>query len=284
MRWAEILFRQGFGSRRECLARIAAGCVSVDGRTVTDPQEEVQTEGLCFVVDGQAWPFHARALLLMHKPAGYECSARPRHHPSVLSLLPTPLRLRGVQPVGRLDEDTTGLLLLTDDGALSHRLTSPRRKVPKVYEAQTRHPVDDAQLRALLAGVRLRDDPRPAQALQALAVQERALRLTLAEGRYHQVRRMVAAVGNRVERLHRTAFAGLVLPQELAPGQWRWATPEEAHAVGVASGATSGAASGVAAAAAAAPVTPADALAGPDHDAAAAAGASTAPVRPGGSG
>ena len=87
-----------------------------------------------FEVDGRAWPYHERALILLHKPAGYECSQKPRHHPGVLTLLPPPLRRRGVQPVGRLDEDTTGALLLTDDGALIHRLSSPKHHVPKVYE------------------------------------------------------------------------------------------------------------------------------------------------------
>jgi 16S rRNA pseudouridine516 synthase len=159
---------------------------------------------------------------MMHKPAGYECSQRPSAWPSVLSLLPTPLRRRGVQPVGRLDADTTGLLLLTDDGALSHRLTSPKKHVPKVYEVGTKHPVDDALLQRLRDGVVLDDDTKPVRAAACEATGERALRLTVTEGRYHQVKRMVAAAGNRVERLHRSAFAGLELPHDLAPGAWRW--------------------------------------------------------------
>ena len=119
------------------------------------------TDGLVFDVDGRAWPYHAKALVLLHKPAGYECSTKPRHHPSVLSLLPPPLRTRGVQPVGRLDEDTTGLLLLTDDGALIHRLTSPKHHVPKVYEARPQAPGrrDDQVARLLRRrGARRRPD------------------------------------------------------------------------------------------------------------------------------
>ncbi len=134
MRIAQILFSQGFGTRRDCNALVQRGDVAVDGRPVLDPDEAYPEAQLRFTVQHKAWEYHATALVLLHKPVGYECSQKPRHHPSVLSLLPPPLRTRGVQPVGRLDEDTTGLLLLTDDGTLIHRLTSPKHHVPKVYE------------------------------------------------------------------------------------------------------------------------------------------------------
>lgn len=227
MQLAQILFTQGFGTRRECAALIASGAVAVAGRVIDDPQAEFATDGLTFSVNGQAWSFHAPAVVLLHKPAGYECSTKPRHHPSVLALLPAPLRLRGVQPVGRLDADTTGLLLLTDDGALLHRLTSPRHHVPKVYEVATRHAVSAEQVERLLAGVVLDDDPQPVRAAAAQATGERSLQLTLTEGKYHQVKRMLAAVGNRVEALHRSAFGPLAIPHDLAPGTWRWVTPDE---------------------------------------------------------
>ena len=220
---AQLLFSQGFGTRRECAARVLAGELTFAGRVVDDPGEPLELdEGTLFRVAGRDWPYHERALLLLHKPAGYECSRRPRHHPGVLSLLPPPLRARGVQPVGRLDEDTTGALLLTDDGALIHRLTSPKHHVPKVYEVGTKHPVDARQVDALLAGVVLDDDPAPVRAAACEATGPDALRLTLTEGRYHQVKRMLAAVGNRVERLHRSAFGAVRLDETLAPGQWRW--------------------------------------------------------------
>jgi 16S rRNA pseudouridine516 synthase len=222
MRLAQILFTQGFGSRRECAGLIAAGEVRIGGAVIDDPAAEFETEGLVFEVSGRPWQYHARALVMLHKPAGYECSRKPRHHPSVLSLLPGPLRTRGVQPIGRLDEDTTGLLLLTDDGALIHRLTSPKHHVPKVYEVTTRHPVDERQLEALRHGVVLDDDPVPVRAAACEARGERALQLTLTEGKYHQVKRMVAAAGNRVEALHRSAFGALTLPAGLTPGQWQW--------------------------------------------------------------
>lgn len=223
---ADVLFSQGLGARRECEGLVLAGLVQVAGRTFTDPYEPVVTDGLVLEVEGRPWPFHAQAVILMHKPAGYECSRKPSAWPSVLTLLPGPLRRRDVQPVGRLDVDTTGLLLLTDDGALIHRLTHPKRHVPKVYEVTTARPVEEAQLDKLRAGVVLHDEPT---AVRVLACErsggpggECAMRMTLGEGKYHQVKRMVAAVGNHVEALHRSTFGALALPADLAPGQWRW--------------------------------------------------------------
>ena len=219
---SDVLFSQGFGTRRECEALVRAGRVGVDGQPVDDPDARFTVEGLRFSVDGEPWPYQARALLVMNKPAGVECSRQPRHHPGVMTLLPAPLRRRGVQPVGRLDADTTGLLLLTDDGPLIHRLTSPRRHVPKVYEAECAQPLTDDQLSRLRDGVQLHDEPAPLRAAAARRLTETRLALTLTEGKYHQVKRMVAAAGNHVVALHRSHFGALALPADLAPGQWRW--------------------------------------------------------------
>ncbi|HEX2013109.1 MAG TPA: 16S rRNA pseudouridine(516) synthase [Roseateles sp.] len=234
MRLSQILFSQGFGTRRLCAGLIQHGEVRVHGEPVDDPDADFEPQGLEFEVSGKSWPYYEKALILLHKPAGYECSQKPKHHPSVMSLLPAPLRERNVQPVGRLDEDTTGLLLLTDDGALIHKLTSPKHHVPKVYEARCKHPVTAEQVARLLAGVELREPESAAQPARpqrkpeftkaegAEAYGELGLRLTLVEGKYHQVKRMVAAVGNRVEALHRPRFGALVLPPELKPGEWSW--------------------------------------------------------------
>jgi 16S rRNA pseudouridine516 synthase len=235
MRLAQILFSQGFGTRRECGGLILSGLVEVDGGVVDDPDADFSTEGLSFRVRGEPWRYFEKALVLLHKPAGYECSMKPKHHPSVMSLLPPPLRTRGLQPVGRLDEDTTGFLLLTDDGTLLHKLTSPKHHVPKVYEVTLKHPVDDGQVQRLLAGVVLDDDPAPVRAAACEATGERSLRLTLTEGKYHQVKRMAAAVSNRVEALHRSAMGTLTL-DELAPGKWRWVEAEERVALGLKAG------------------------------------------------
>ena len=227
----DLLFSQGFGTRRACAGLVAGGQVRVAGQVVTDPALDLDPEGLQFEVEGQAWTWYATALVLLHKPAGYECSQKPKHHPSVMLLLPAPLRQRGVQPVGRLDQDTTGLLLLTDDGTLIHRLTSPKHHVPKVYEVQTARPVEAVQVQRLLDGVVLDDDPRPVRAEGCEATGERSLRLTLVQDKYHQVKRMVAAVGNHCEGLHRSAFGALTLADGPAPGQWRFVTDAERAAL-----------------------------------------------------
>lgn len=225
MQLQDILYSQGFGPRRLCLGLIQQGLVTVGGAVVTDPFADFHAEGLAFTVEGKPWTFHAKAYLLLHKPAGYECSQRPGASPSVLSLLPGPLRRRGkggVQSVGRLDVDTTGLLLLTDDGALLHRLTSPKHHVPKVYEATVKHAITDEQVALLVAGVVLDDDPQAVRATAAERRGEKMLRLTLTQGKYHQVKRMIAAVGNRCEALHRRSVGELELPAHLHPGHWQW--------------------------------------------------------------
>jgi 16S rRNA pseudouridine516 synthase len=230
MRWSQLMFTQGFGTRRDCAAYVASGRVRHEGRVVDDDDVVEPVDGQSFEVDGRSWPYHASALVLLHKPAGYECSQKPRHHPSVMSLLPAPLRQRGVQPVGRLDEDTTGVLLLTDDGTLIHRLTSPKHHVPKVYEVGCKHALEPAQLQRLLDGVVLDDDPAPVRAAAVALVAPTHLRLTLTEGKYHQVKRMVAAVGNRVESLQRSAFGALTLDGLPQPGAWRWVGAGEREA------------------------------------------------------
>ncbi|EIM95675.1 pseudouridine synthase [Paraburkholderia hospita] len=222
MNLESVLFSQGFGSRRQCRALIADGRVSVGGATLADPDANVDTNALAFEVDGTAWPYRERAYILLNKPAGYECSRDPQHHLSVFNLLPAQFATRGVQCVGRLDQDTTGLLLLSDDGQFVHAYTSPKRKVPKVYLATTRHPLDDAQLAALREGVLLHGEAKPIAAVAAHARGDHALELTVLEGKYHQVKRMVAAAGNRVEALHRERIGGLALPALLAEGAWQW--------------------------------------------------------------
>lgn len=228
----KILQRQGFGTRKGCRALIRHGRVLVNGALCEDPFADVPTDGLVLTIDEIAWPYREFATIILNKPANFECSRRPIHHPSVLSLLPRPLVERDVQPIGRLDEDTTGLLILTDDGKLNHVLSSPKKKIPKVYLATTKHPVDTAQVEAMLAGVVLHDDPEPVRAAACEVVEPTLLRLTITEGKYHQVKRMVAAAGNRVEALQRVALGDLVLPADLKPGEWRWLEAADLEALG----------------------------------------------------
>ncbi len=240
MQLQDILYSQGFGTRRVCAGLIQQGLVAVyatpdaaEPTVCTQSAQEMQAQGLRFRVQGVDWSYFEKAYLMLHKPAATECSQKPSTYPSIYTLLPSPLRLRpqksavqGVQAVGRLDQDTTGLLLLSDDGQFIHRMSSPKKHLPKVYEVTVKHPLDAKQVQRLLDGVVLDDDPKPVRAAACEIVDPQGdalhLRLTLTEGKYHQVKRMLAAVGNRVEGLHRSRIGGLVLPADLAPGQWRW--------------------------------------------------------------
>lgn len=224
MQLERLLRTQGFGSRSECRALIGSGRVSVGGHPCADPCADFEPEGLAFAVDGVSWTFRENAYIALNKPANFECSHKPRFHPSIYTLLPRPLLTRGVQAVGRLDEDTTGLLLMSDDGQFIHKCTSPKKIVPKVYEVTTKHAIDEAQVMALLDGVVLNDDPSVIRAAACERVADRLLRLTVTEGKYHQVKRMVAAVSNRVEALHRVSIGSYVLPDTLKPGEWIWLT------------------------------------------------------------
>ena len=227
MKLYRILQSQGFGSRKGSIARVRAGEVAVNGEVCDDPEAEVDPAGLELTLDGATWPYREKAYVLLHKPAGYECSHHPSHHPSVFALLPQPLLQRGVQCVGRLDQDTTGLLLFSDDGQFIHRMTSPKKGVAKVYRAVCADPVTDAMLDALQSGVQLNDEPAPIAALACEKRDASTLRLTLAEGKYHQAKRMIGATGNRVEALHREAIGLYALPADLPPGGWRWLEPED---------------------------------------------------------
>ena len=240
MQLQEILFSQGFGTRRVCAGLIQQGLVTVANELYSDPAIEFVAQGLQFTVQGTSWQYHEKAYLMLHKPAGYECSQKPSTYPSIYTLLPAPIRQRGggaaagVQAVGRLDQDTTGLLLLSDDGKFIHRMSSPKHHVPKVYEVLVKHAVDDHQIQKLLSGVVLDDDPKPVRAAACVQTGERQLSLTLTEGKYHQVKRMIAAVSNRVEEvggLHRSRIGELQLPDDLKAGQWRWLTAQDLLAI-----------------------------------------------------
>lgn len=219
-----LLQSQGFGSRKFCRSLVHTGSVQVNGDVSEDPDEVFDTADLRFEVEGfdGVWPYCEHAYILLNKPVGYECSRMPKHHPSVLSLLPAPLRERDVQPVGRLDVETTGLLLLTDDGQCIHVLTSPRHAVPKLYRAELAEPADSSLCDRLLAGVLLKDEDETLAAQACRFIEPRLLEMCITQGKYHQVRRMIAAAGNHVSSLTRTAIGELSLPTDLEPGEWQW--------------------------------------------------------------
>jgi 16S rRNA pseudouridine516 synthase len=217
-----ILKNQGFGSRKLCRIMIINEEITVNGELCDDPDAEFELENLTFTVKGEAWEYKEKSYLMMHKPSNYECSHKTQHHPTIYSLLPHPLVERGVQCIGRLDEDTTGLILISDDGQFIHKMSSPKHKVPKVYEVLCKHPIVEANIHALLGGVKLIDEDETIAALDVKQISELTIHMTLAEGKYHQVKRMVAAISNRVEGLKRIQIGDLTLPEDLKVGQWRW--------------------------------------------------------------
>ena len=219
----KILQQQGFGTRAYCRALIEIGEVLVNGEACDNPDELFDLADLSWRIDNETWHYREHVYLLMNKPANYECSQKPQHHMSVLSILPSQLRNRDVQCVGRLDVDTTGLLLISDDGQFIHKNTSPKKNVDKVYHATCRHPLTDEMLSALTAGVLLHDENETLKAVSARRLDEKnpqLLELVLREGKYHQVKRMVAAAGNRVDELHRVRVGEFELPADLPVGQW----------------------------------------------------------------
>jgi 16S rRNA pseudouridine516 synthase len=222
MQLERILHAQGFGSRKLCRIMIRNEEVTVNGTMCDDPNADFSTDNLSFTVKGEAWQYHEKSYLMLHKPGNYECSHKTQHHPTIYSLLPYPLVARDVQCIGRLDEDTTGLILLSDDGQFIHKMSSPKHKVPKVYEVTCKHPVDQSQVDHILKGVQLVDEDAPIAALACTKISDHVIHMTLAEGKYHQVKRMVAAISNRVEALKRIQIGELRLPDDLAVGQWRW--------------------------------------------------------------
>lgn len=212
-------------SRREAVALIRAGRVRADGAAVTAPEVKLGPE-VEVTVDGETLREGATYVML-HKPAGVVSATRDAREQTALALLPEALRRRGLFPVGRLDKDVTGLLLLTDDGALGHRLTSPRHHVDKVYEvtvAGSFGPEDEA---ALAAGLELGDGQRCLPAKLERTARANVALLTIREGKFHQVKRMMACLGKPVTALKRLSIGPLCLDEALTPGKWRFLTGDE---------------------------------------------------------
>lgn len=216
-----VLQSQGFGTRKYCRELITEGAVAIAGEIVTDYGVKVATEGLQFTLFDTEWVYHEHVYIALNKPANFECSRKPSHHPGVLTLLPEQFSWRDVQPVGRLDHDTTGLLLMSDDGDFIHAQSSPRRHIPKIYAATTYAPVSAELIALLLSGVKLHDEIAPLAALSCKAIGDYQLEIVLEQGKYHQVKRMLAAAGNHCIGLQRTTIGTLTLGGlGLAEGEW----------------------------------------------------------------
>jgi len=223
-----ILQSQGFGSRKYCRELVEDGEVSIAGEVVDNYKLAIETEGLQFRIFDEDWEYREHIYIVLNKPSDFECSRKPSHHPGVLTLLPEQFSWRDVQPVGRLDHDTTGMLLMSDDGPFIHAQSSPKKHIPKVYLATTAEPVTDALVQALLAGVQLHDEPAPLAAQMCRQVGEFQIEIILEQGKYHQVKRMLAAAGNHCAALQRTAIGKLTLASlELEEGEWCYLSREQ---------------------------------------------------------
>ena len=217
----KLLQAQGFGTRKACQQMILSGEVSVAGEVVNEYDDYLEPESLALSVNGEAWICREHIYLVLNKPANYECSRKPTHHPGVMSLLPPLFLARNVQTVGRLDHDTTGLLLLSDDGEFIHRQSSPKHHVPKTYVATTHDLVTAELIAQLLTGVKLTDEPAPLAALSCRQLDSHRLEIVLDQGKYHQVKRMLVAAGHHCEALVRTAIGSLRLDDlGLQHGAW----------------------------------------------------------------
>ena len=219
----KMLQSQGFGSRKHCQQLIKTGAIAINEQIIRDVKHKVKLDDLTFSVYDDHFTYREKVYIALNKPADYECSHQATHHFSVFDLFDTALMNRGLQCVGRLDQDTTGLLLLTDDGQFLQALTHPKKHVAKVYRMQTADPVTEQQIQQLQHGVELRNESGRFAATDVIALAEHTLQMTIHQGVYHQVKRMLAAVGNKVEQLHRQQIGALELV-DLEQGQWVYLT------------------------------------------------------------
>lgn len=220
MKLLKLIANLGYGTRKEVASLFRDGLVTRADGTPLDSDDTAHAEDIR--IDGEPLDPPPGLVIMLNKPPGYTCSTKDRGA-LVYDLLPERFHLRKpvLATIGRLDRDTSGLLLLTDDGALSHRITSPKSKLAKVYEATLANPAGPADVATFASGTLMLESEDTPLAPAVLEVLEpKRARLTIVEGRYHQIRRMFAAVGNHVEALHRTHVGGLSL-DGLEPGEWR---------------------------------------------------------------
>lgn len=216
-------------SRREAKQAITRGRVRVDGHPCRSANTHIDSNARV-TLDNAALTLAGERYLMLNKPAGVVSATTDSDHPTVLDLLPA-ATARGLHIAGRLDADTTGLVLLTTDGQWSHRITSPRVECPKTYRVSLSEAAAEEALRQLESGVTLRNDPKPTKPARIRRLGDREIELTISEGRYHQVKRMLAAVGNHVLALHRQRIGAIELDPALAPGAFRELTDAEINSV-----------------------------------------------------
>lgn len=222
----KLIAASGKATRSEAKIWIRSGRVTVNGAPARSPEQKCDAAADVVAVDGITLDHAERRYIMMHKPAGVLSATEDREQRTVLDLLPAELRRQGLFPVGRLDKDVTGLLILTNDGALTHALTAPKKHVPKTYRATVDGVLDASDAAAFAEGLVLADSTRCRPAELEIIAPDTA-RVTVYEGKYHQVKRMFAARGKPVTALHRERMGGLALDESLPPGGWRELTDKD---------------------------------------------------------
>ena len=217
-------------SRSQLRQIIKNGSVCVDDVPVRSPEQKLDSDTAQVTLDGKPVRYEKFCYYMLNKPSGLLSATDDKKQKTVIDLFPAELRKKNIFPVGRLDKDTTGLLIITNDGEFAHRVISPKSEIVKTYRACTESPVDDADVEAFRQGIVLADGTQCLPAgLEKLP--DGSCLVRVMEGKYHQVKRMTAAVGNRVEMLSRSEFGAFKLPEDLPERSWRWLTAEEAKAV-----------------------------------------------------
>ena len=227
-----IIASQGQHSRKEVKTLIAKGRVAAGGRVVSSSSEKVDPLTTQITIDGRPLEFKRNLYLILNKPKGYVSATEDRDHPTVLELVPQEYRGRDLFPAGRLDRDTTGLMIITDDGVLAHNILAPKKHVPKLYHVKLDIPVTEEMRAGFLEGVMLNDGV--CKAADLLKTGEKTADVTLREGRYHQIKRMFGCFGAEVVELKRLGMGKLMLPEDLEEGECRELSAEELFALSMA--------------------------------------------------
>ncbi|WP_141709284.1 pseudouridine synthase [Desulfuribacillus stibiiarsenatis] len=245
----KILTHLGVGTRKEVKKLCRLGNITVDGEMVRDSSEKVDPENVEIAVDGQVLEYKKYIYVMLHKPAGVVSATEDRQHTTVIDLLPEGFQVFEPFPVGRLDKDTEGLMILTNDGQFSHRVLSPKKQINKMYYVEVNRNIKDADFKRIEEGIALEDGyvtmPAVVSTIESLAPDKKAnipetfhsayanqrFMLTIQEGKYHQVKRMVEAAGSEVVYLKRISVGNLVLDSQLAPGDCRELTEDEMEGI-----------------------------------------------------
>lgn len=221
----KIIASQGLYSRSDVKYLVSRKRVAIDGEVVRSSSQKADPEKNVITIDGRPLTVKKQIYLMLHKPKGYVSATEDKEHQTVLALVPSEFKGRDLFPAGRLDKDTTGLMIITDDGVLAHNILSPRKHVQKVYGVELDIPVTEEMQKGFAAGVELNDGLCKEASL--IITGERTAEVTLREGRYHQIKRMFGCYGAKVVELHRIAMGDLYLPDDLAEGECRELTEEE---------------------------------------------------------